>query len=57
MAVKVELHRSQVQHALELTINSIRRAAKAAVNPGIKQLLEKDLAEYSQAANTLTETK
>lgn len=57
MAVRVELHKEQVRHVIQLTLNSMQRARKAAVNPAIALIIEKDIAEYTNAMNTMTEIK
>lgn len=57
MAVKVNLHITQVQHIIELTINSLKRAEKAAANPAIAEIIRKDIADYTNARNTLAEIK
>lgn len=57
MAIRVELPKELTQRALEQAAASSKRAANSTKNPVIKQALEQELAAYTTAANTLTETK
>lgn len=57
MATRIDLHRDRVYTILKAGIASMQRAEKAASNPGIKMLLQKDIAEHQAAMNTLTEIK
>lgn len=57
MAIRVELPKELVLAALNQKTASVKRAIGSAVNPVIKDALEKELAAYTTAANTLTEVK
>lgn len=57
MAIRIEATREQVYGAFKQCVASATRAEKAATNPGIKLLLQKDIAELTKAMNTLTEIK
>lgn len=57
MATRVDLPKEAVQHAFTLKIGSLQRAAKTQTNPMMKELIQKDIALYTVAMNTLTDAK
>lgn len=57
MATRIELPMQLVQDALATKIASTKRAANAATNPLIKDVLQKELAALETAKNTLAEVK
>jgi hypothetical protein len=57
MATRVDLPLPQVKQALEKEQASLKRAITAGGNPLIVEILQKDLAAVTTAANTLAETK
>jgi len=58
MGTKVNLNKSQVTMALTKRLDSLKRdAVKWAANPGMRQLIDKDIKEISDAINTLEDTK
>lgn len=58
MATKVNLNKSQVTMALTKSLDSLKRdAVKWKDNPGMSQLIAKDIKEITDAINTLEDTK
>ena len=58
MAVRLELHKDYARRALDKEIASLKRQiASPNINPAIRQILEQDLALFTTAANTISETK
>jgi len=57
MATRIDLPKEALKHALELKVGSLKRAVKTTPNPLMKELIEKDIALYTVAMNTITETK
>lgn len=57
MAIRIELHRSVVTEALNQRIALLKRGVEREVNPAIKELKFKDIAELQNAINTITDIK
>lgn len=57
MAQRVDLEKSYTQRAIDGVIQSLKRSAVKEANPLIKELIEKDIAIYTKARDTLTDVK
>lgn len=55
--IKIDIDRTMLKQALEQAINSLKRAENKQFNPAMKELIIKDIAIYTNAMNTMTETK
>jgi len=57
VATRIDLPKEAVRHAIELKVGSLKRAEKTQTNPLMRELIQKDIALYMVAMNTITETK
>lgn len=57
MAIKIELHRAVLTEALTQRIQLLKRGMEREINPAIKELRQKDIAELTTAMNTMTDIK
>lgn len=57
MAIKIDLTKAIVTDALQMKINSLKRANTGETNSMIKEIREKDIAIIDSAINTITEVK
>lgn len=57
MAIKIELHRAVLTEALQQRIQLVKRGVEREINPAIKELKLKDIAELQNAMNTMTDIK
>jgi len=57
MPLKVNIPRAFLEDALEMKINSLKRANTGEVNTLIKEIREKDISAITTALNTIEETK
>lgn len=57
MSIKIDLPKAIIAKALEREIATLKRNNATEINPGMKQLRDKDIADITTAMNTMTETK
>lgn len=57
MAIKIDLHRSVLTEALNQRIQLMKRGIEREINPAIKELKLKDVADIQTAINTMTDIK
>lgn len=57
MATRVELPKQMIVDAIEKKLASCKRAQNTATNPLIKELMNKEIAEYTHSLATMSETK
>lgn len=57
MAIRIELNRAVLTEALNQRIALMKRGAERQINPAIKELTQKDIAEIQTAINTMTDIK
>lgn len=57
MPLRVDIDRERLTAAIQLQINSLKRAKTNAKNPAFVPIIDKDIADLTTAMNTITETK
>lgn len=57
MPIRIELPRPVLTDALTQRIQLLKRGMEREINPAIKELRQKDIAELQTAINTMTDTK
>lgn len=58
MAVRVDLNKNQIASMITAAIASLKRATnKTGINPMMTDLINKDIAAYQNALNTMSEIK
>lgn len=57
MATKIELPKAVLAEALNQRIQLLKRGQDREINPAIRELKAKDIAELQTAINTMTEIK
>lgn len=57
MALRVDLNKLYAVRAFEAAIASLKRSEGKGLNPAMLELIQKDIALYQNAINTITDTK